>query len=76
MPADVLRVKKLSINRAMEAMGVRAAAGSVAELDSLLHTSPAVLALRERMRQEGLKQVIADYRVPSTMDLSAESEAT
>jgi enoyl-CoA hydratase len=70
-PPDVLRVKKLSINRAMESMGVRQAAGAVAEMDALLHTSPAVLAVRERIRVEGLKDVIASYRVPPTSDLSA-----
>lgn len=69
-PADVLRVKKLSINRAMEAMGVRQAAGSVAEMDALLHTAPSVLALRERLRDEGLKEVMAHYRVPPTADLT------
>lgn len=70
-PPDVLQVKKLSVNRAMEAMGVRQAAGAVAEMDALLHTSPSVLAVRERIGSEGLKEVIAGYRVPSTTDLSA-----
>jgi enoyl-CoA hydratase len=69
-PPDVLRVKKLSVNRAMEAMGVRQAAGGVAEMDALLHTAPSVLAVRERIREEGLKAVIASYRVPPTSDLS------
>lgn len=75
-PPDVLRIKKLSINRAMEAMGIRQAAGSVAEMDALLHTAPSVLAVRERIREEGLKAVIAHYRVPSTTDLSAPREDT
>jgi enoyl-CoA hydratase len=70
VPPEVLRIKKLSINRAMEAMGVRQASSAVAEMDALLHTTPSVLALRERIRSEGLKDVIASYRVPSTMDLS------
>jgi enoyl-CoA hydratase len=69
-PPDVLRVKKLSVNRAMEAMGVRQAAGGVAEMDALLHTAPSVLAVRERIREEGLKQVMSSYRVPPTSDLS------
>lgn len=69
-PPDVLRVKKLSVNRAMEAMGVRQAAGSVAEMDALLHTAPSVLAVRERIREVGLKEVMASYRVPPTSDLS------
>jgi enoyl-CoA hydratase len=73
-PPDVLRVKKLSINRAMEAMGVRQAAASVPEMDALLHLSPSVLAVRERIRAEGLKAVVAAYRVPPTTDLSRPTE--
>lgn len=69
-PADVLAVKKLSVNRSMEAMGVREAAGSVAGMDALLHTAASVLALRERLREEGLKEVAAQYRVAPTSDLS------
>lgn len=70
VPFEVLRVKKLSINKAAEATGFRQASASVAEMDALLHTAPSVLALRERLRGEGLKTVIADYRVPATTDLS------
>ena len=69
-PPDVLQVKKLSINRSMEAMGVRQAASSVAEMDALLHTAPSVLALRDRLRDEGLKEVMAHYKVAPTSDLS------
>ncbi len=69
-PPDVLQVKKLSINRSMEAMGVRQAASSVAEMDALLHTAPSVLALRDRLRDEGLKEVMAHYKVAPTYDLS------
>jgi enoyl-CoA hydratase len=67
---EVLRIKKLSINKAAEATGFRDASSAVAEMDALLHTAPSVLALRERIRDEGLKAVIADYRVPATTDLS------
>jgi enoyl-CoA hydratase len=69
-PPDVLQVKKLSINRSMEAMGIRQAASSVAEMDALLHTAPSVLALRDRLRDEGLKEVMAYYKVAPTSDLS------
>jgi enoyl-CoA hydratase len=69
IPSEVLRVKKLSINKAMEAMGVRAAAASVSDMDALLHTAPSVLSLRERIRREGLKTMIASFRVPPTSDL-------
>jgi enoyl-CoA hydratase len=71
-PPDVLEIKKRSINRAMEAMGMRQATSSVAEMDALLHTSPDVLALRERIASQGLKETIAEYRVPPTTPLRAE----
>jgi enoyl-CoA hydratase len=74
-PPEVLRLKKVSVNRAMEAMGVRHAAASAAELDALLHLDPAVLALRERIAAEGLKNVIAAFRSPSTMDISRPADA-
>jgi enoyl-CoA hydratase len=70
-PPDVLEIKKRSINRAMEAMGIRQATAAVAEMDALLHTSPDVLALRERIASRGLKETIAEYRVPPTTPLRA-----
>jgi enoyl-CoA hydratase len=66
VPADVLRVKKLSINRAAEAAGFRAATSGIAEMDALLHLSPNVLAIRERMAERGLKAVLAEYAGPSS----------
>jgi enoyl-CoA hydratase len=69
IPPDVLRVKKQAINRAAEAAGFRQALAGIAEADALLHLSPSVLALRERMRTEGLKSVLADYRGLSSTDL-------
>ncbi|MCC6828331.1 MAG: enoyl-CoA hydratase/isomerase family protein [Novosphingobium sp.] len=69
VPADVLRVKKLSVNRAAEAAGFRSATAGIAEMDSLLHLAPSVLAIRERMSAEGLKAVLGDYRGPSSTDL-------
>lgn len=70
-PPDVLALKKLSVNRGMEAMGVRNAAAAVADADALLHLAPSVLAIRERIGTEGLKPVIDSFRVPATTDLSA-----
>jgi hypothetical protein len=58
----VLRIKKLSINRTMDAMGVRTAAAQVPEMDALLHLSPSVLQLREWIGQVGLKAAIAEFR--------------
>lgn len=45
VPADVLRVKKLSVNRAAEAAGFRSATAGIAEMDSLLHLAPSVLVI-------------------------------
>lgn len=69
VPADVLRVKKLSINRASDAMGFRNATAGLAEMDSLLHLAPSVLAIRERMNRHGLKAVLNDYKGPSSTEL-------
>lgn len=69
VPPDVLQVKKLSINRAAEAAGFRTATSGIAEMDSLLHLAPSVLAIRERMANEGLKAVLDAYRGPSSTAL-------
>jgi enoyl-CoA hydratase len=68
IPPDVLRIKKLSINRAMEAMGVRNAAAGVAEMDALLHLSPSVIELREWIGEIGLKNAIAEFSKPARKD--------
>lgn len=68
-PPEVLRLKKLSINRAAEAAGFRQALSGIAEIDALLHLAPAVLEIRERMAKHGLKAVIAEYKVPPTTPL-------
>ena len=65
IPPDVLRIKKLSINRTMDAMGVRTAAAGVPEMDALLHLSPSVLRLREWIGEVGLKAAIAEFRKPT-----------
>jgi enoyl-CoA hydratase/carnithine racemase len=65
IPSDVLRIKKLSINRTMDAMGVRTAAAQVPEMDALLHLSPSVLHLREWIGEVGLKAAIAEFRKPT-----------
>lgn len=68
VPASVLEMKKRSINRAAEAAGFRSALNHIAEADAQLHIDPAVLAIRERIRANGLKAVMAEYRVaPSTI---------
>ncbi|MFS0736640.1 enoyl-CoA hydratase-related protein [Sphingomonas sp. 1P06PA] len=70
-PPEVLRLKKLSINRAAEAGGFRQALSGIAEIDALLHLAPAVLEIRARMKERGLKAVIADYKVSPTTPLQA-----
>lgn len=70
-PPDVLRLKKLSINRAAEAGGFRQALSGIAEIDALLHLAPAVLEIRARMNQVGLKVAIEEFKVPPTFSLSA-----
>ncbi|HEY1586094.1 MAG TPA: enoyl-CoA hydratase-related protein [Polyangia bacterium] len=69
IPSEVLRVKKLSINRAAEAPGFRASLAHLAEMDAQLHKTPAVVALKEWITEVGLKTVMTQYRVPSTASL-------
>jgi enoyl-CoA hydratase len=69
-PRDVLRVKKLSINRAMESMGTRHATSSVAEMDALLHTSPEVVDLRRWVAEVGMKEAFARFRTEATTPLT------
>lgn len=68
IPSDVLRIKKLSVNRTMDAMGVRTAAAAVPEMDALLHLSPSVQQLREWIGELGLKSAIAEFRKPPERD--------
>lgn len=68
-PPQVLRMKKLAINAASEAGGLRAAARGVAANDALLHLCPDVAAVRRRIAEQGLKATMAEYRVPPTTPL-------
>lgn len=69
VPPDVLHIKKLAINRSAEAQGFRQAVQHGAEMDALLHLAPSVIAVKDRIKEVGLKQVMAEYRTPSTMTL-------
>lgn len=73
-PPEVLRLKKLSINRAAEAAGFKQALSGIAEIDALLHLAPAVLELRQRMKDRGLKAVIQEFKVAPTTPLVAPKE--
>jgi enoyl-CoA hydratase len=75
VPSDVLALKKASVNRAMEVMGTRTAAMAGAEMDALLHLSPAVLAVRDDIRAQGLKDVIGAYRGASSHDIVASAHS-
>ncbi len=75
-PPAVLRIKKLSINRAAEACGFRDASNAVAEMDALLHLTPSVLELRKWVAEVGLKEAIAAYRSPPSTPLTAPDPAT
>lgn len=74
VPAEVLRLKKLSINRAAEAGGFRQALSGIAEIDSLLHVAPAVLEIRARMKEHGLKAVMQEFKVAPTNPFAAPKE--
>lgn len=69
IPGPVLAVKKQSVNRAMEAAGFLTALGALAESDAILHLEPAVLEMRKRIGEEGLKPVLADYRGESSTEI-------
>ncbi|MEU6643550.1 hypothetical protein ABZ863_13505 [Saccharomonospora sp. NPDC046836] len=65
-PWDLLAIKKMAINRATEATGVRNAVAGVADADALAHTLPSVHDIHQRLATEGLKQVI---RLPRRADV-------
>lgn len=73
-PPEVLRLKKVSINRAAEAGGFRQALSGIAEIDALLHLAPAVLEVRARIKEQGLKAVMQHYKVPPTSPLVVPKE--
>lgn len=75
-PPAVLRIKKLSINRAAEACGFRDASNAAAEMDALLHLTPSVLELRGWVAEVGLKEAIAAYRSPPSTPLTAPDPST
>lgn len=68
-PPDVLRLKKLSINRAAESAGFRQGLAGIADIDTLAHLAPDVLELRARIKERGLKAVIQEYTVQPTTPL-------
>lgn len=69
IPAPVLTMKKMSINRAMEAGGFLAAVNAVAESDAILHFEPAVLELRAAIASDGLRDTLARFRGESSTEI-------
>src|SRR5262245_40769753 len=62
VPAPVLRMQKVAINRVADVMGFRTIAPIGAETDALLHYSEAVTEQFDAIREHGLKGAIARYR--------------
>lgn len=60
-PPEILRMKKVSINRAADVQGWRTIAPMGAETDALLHYSEAVAGLFQLIRDNGLKKAIAIF---------------
>jgi enoyl-CoA hydratase len=61
LPADLLRIEKLSINSVAEAAGFRSATYTGTLWDALAHASSGVADVRARVREIGLKNAIAEY---------------
>lgn len=62
MPASLLRLKKLALNRVMEIQGFRSAFLFGAEWDAIAHTTPENEAMSNRIREDGLKEAIAWFQ--------------
>jgi enoyl-CoA hydratase len=73
IPAPILRMKKMSINRVAEVMGFRTIVNMGAETDALLHFSNPVKQLAGMIRESGLKGAIARF---DAGEYSAETGST
>lgn len=62
VPAEVLLMKKMSLNRVADIAGFRASAVLGAETNAILHTVPSVLALRDTVQEHGLKEAIRKFK--------------
>ena len=62
VPLDVLRVKKLAINRQMDLMGFGTAVRLGVEWDAILHESDAVKGMRAMIREKGLRGAIDAFQ--------------
>lgn len=76
VPSPILAMKKRSINRAAEAAGFITGLAAIAESDALLHFEPSVMHMRERLGQEGLREVLATYRGDSSSEIFSKHTGT
>ena len=63
-PGPLLRLKKEAVNRTEELSGLLTYARTGAETDALLHLTPEVRAVQEKIKSVGLKQAIIDFNAP------------
>jgi enoyl-CoA hydratase len=62
VPAEVLLMKKMSLNRVADLAGFRTSAVLGAETNAILHTVPSVLELRDTVKEHGLKEAIRRFK--------------
>jgi len=60
-PVELLQVKKRAINRVLDLQGFSEMVMFGAEFDAIAHDSAAVDAIRDEIRERGLKETIARY---------------
>jgi enoyl-CoA hydratase/carnithine racemase len=75
IPARVLRMKKVAINRVADVMGFRVTVMMGAETDALLHASQDVVELADMIRESGLKGAIARFNEGEGAGTNAGSSA-
>ena len=66
MPLDLLRLKKLALNRFLDQQGFRDSVLMGAEWDAIAHTSPATHQMTEKVRELGLKGAIGWFESEGT----------
>jgi len=62
VPADVLLMKKMALNRVADLNGFRTTAVLGAETDALLHAIPPVEELRQTIGEHGLKEAVRRFK--------------
>lgn len=75
MPASLLRLKKLALNRVMEAQGFRTAFQFGAEWDAIAHTTPEHEVMSAQIRDHGLKDAIAWFQAGGSIDAAPTAPA-